>query len=238
MPEQPGSMGKKPQGSFVNTNQLVTDIRKKKELDSLEQMKDKAEESKVDAEEQKQDAKIAELLPKKLDSAYGELPYSTFKEIYKDIFEAVANKDHWSMGYVAHEFNLYDGVPVRVRTMRKREADVLRGVAPRGTAFGTGDLEKFNMERAEYETVRLLLCLQQFGDTTFQDDAKLTLANFETWRKSAAVAARTGMIEDLPDEIIAFLGAVINDTMTAYRCAMTENLKNQLAPLSAIIASA
>jgi len=234
---EPGSIGKKPQGSFVNTSQMVDDIKRKKELESLEQMKDRKEEEALEEEEKKQNAEIDKLLPERVESAFGELPYATFKELYQDVFDAVANKDHWSLGYVSHAMDLYDGVPVRVRTLRKREADVLRGVAPKGAAYPGADIDQFNAERAEYETVRLLVCLQQFGEIQFEDSVKLSLANFSEWRESKDAKARAEQVDDLPDEVISLLGAVINDTMVAYRCAMTENLKNQLAPLSRTTAS-
>ena len=238
MPDQPGSIGGKPQGSFVNTGKMVQDINKQREMERIEQMKDRGEEDRADADEKERDAEISKLLPDKVDSAFGEVPYDTFKDLYKDVYEAVTNKDHWAMGYVSHEFDLYDDVPVRVRTMRKREADVLRGVAPKGAAYPGADINAFNAERAEYETIRLLICLQQFGDNVYQDETKISLTTFKTWRASENVVARAEQIDNLPDEIIAFLGAVINDTMVAYRCAMTENLKNRLAPLSGTTASA
>jgi len=50
-------------------------------------------------------------------------------------------------------------------------------------------------------------------------------------------ANKIDVVDELPDEVISLLGAVINDTMVAYRCAMTENLKNQLPPLSRTTAS-
>ena len=225
MPE-PGSIGKKPQGSMVNTTELVSDIRKKKELDAIQQMQDHGEQDRADAEEQQQDDQINKLLPKEVGTAVGLVDYAKFRELYADVFEAVKNKDHWALGYVSHEFKLYDGLPVQVRTMRKREADVLRGTVP------SGDVETFNDQQSEYETMRLLICLQKFGANVYQDDTKLSLKSVEEWRGSKAVEARADQLEDLPDEIVAFLGAVINDTMNAYRYAMTENLKNQLAPLS------
>lgn len=237
MPE-PGQIGRKPTtGSFVNTGEMVGEIKKKKELDAIQNMQDRGDQDRADAEEQKQDKEISELLPTKVESAFGELPYATFKELYKDVYEAVTNKDHWALGYVSHEFDVYDGAAVRVRTMRKREADVLRGVAPKGASYPGATLDTFNSESSEYEIIRLLICLQQFDQNIYSDEVKVSLSNYDEWRKSAPIISRAEQIDNLPDEVIAFLGAVINDTMFAYRCAMTENLKNQLAPLSAITAS-
>jgi len=236
MPE-PGKIGKKPSGSFVNTGEMVGEIKKKKEMDAIQQMQDRGDQDRADVEEQKQDDEIAELLPNRVETAFGEIPYTTFKELYKDVYEAVANKDHWALGYVSHEFEVYEGAAVRVRTMRKREADVLRGVAPKGATFPGATIDTFNVESSEYEVVRLLICLQQFDQNIYTDDVKVNLSNYDEWRKSASVVGRAEQLDNLPDEVIAFLGAVINDTMFAYRCAMTENLKNQLAPLSAITAS-
>lgn len=237
MPDKPGSIGHKPGGSFVNTGELMDGIKKKRELDLLERTKDRVEEDRATEEEKKQDEEITKLLPDKVESAFGEVRYKSFKALYKDVFEAVASKDHWALGYVAHEMDVDDGIAVRVRTLRKREADVLRGVAPKGAGYPGASLDTFNAEQSEYELVRLLFCLQQFGDTVYHDETKITLKNYEEWRRSELVAARVDAINDLPDEVVALIGAVIHDTMVAYRCAMTENLKNRLAPLSDTTAS-
>ena len=57
------------------------------------------------------------------------------------------------------------------------------------------------------------------------------ISEVDEYLESQEVSAKVEFLDNLPDEITAFISAVIDDTMLAYRTASTENLKIQLAPL-------
>jgi hypothetical protein len=53
----------------------------------------------------------------------------------------------------------------------------------------------------------------------------------EKWLALPDVKARHAFLDSLPDEIVEVMSGVLSDIVVAYRLALTENLKNQFAPL-------
>jgi len=234
-----GSMGGKPTGSMAPSG-MVEDLQRQAEMArqtaDASATADRAEKDRQDDDVKKREAEIDKLLPEKVDTAFGTLAYASFKLLYADVFEAVSLKDHFAMGYVTHETKFTDGTVIRVRTFRRAEGDALRSLTPRSSVIEGSTMEAFYKESAKYDRAKILLGLVQFGDKTFGDPIKFTIDNIDKWFAHPDIQARLGWYDNLPDVIVGFLDRVLEDTMSAYRAALTENLKNLLPPLSHITA--
>lgn len=232
-----GSMGGRPGGSMAPSG-MVEDLQRQAEMAKqtadASATAERAEKDRQDDEVKKREAEIDKLLPEKVDTAFGEMPYASFKRLYADVFEAVNLKDHFATGYVAHSTKFTDGTVIRVRTFRRAEGDALRSLTPRSTVLEGATMESFYKESAKYDRAKIILALLQFGDKTFNDPVKLTIDGVEKWFAHPEIQARVGWFDNLPDVIVGFLDRVIEDTMSAYRAALTENLKNLLPPPSHI----
>lgn len=228
-----GTMGGKPRGSMAPPG-MADEIARKKELEAMDALSRKSDdqskkkEEKVEEERQK---KIDELIPKTVPAAIGELPFETFRDIYKDVFDAVADKDHWALGFVTHSTELPGGAKAQFRTFKRFEADILRRVAPAGGLFNEGaDVAAYHDASDLYQTIRILTGLVQFEGENFSLP-KLD-RDVKAWLGVPSVAARRDWLDALPDQLVAYMDNVISDVMFAYRLAATENLKNRFAPLS------
>lgn len=231
-----GTMGGSPKtgGSMLPPN-FVEDKRREKELSSLEDATSKqgrVDEDKEDQREEKRRKKIDDLLPETVISAYGEIAYRQFKEIYADVFEGVREKDHWATGFITHEAALPGGAPFKVRNFRRGEGDAIRALMPRTSVMSGGSADNFDRDNSRFVAVRILVALMEFNGVERVMLPTLTLDGYEVWLKKDIVKKGINFLDNLPDQIVTFLDAVITDVMVAYNAAATENLKNQLAPLS------
>lgn len=232
-----GTMGGKPTGkggSMLPPN-YVEDKRREKELASLEDATDKQErvvEDKEDQKEEERQKRIDDLLPQTIVSAYGEITYDQFKKVYADIYEGVSEKDHWAAGFVTHKSTLPGGTPFKLRNFRRSEGDAIRYLMPRRDAMSGGTIDSFYQENSRYVAVRIIISLMEFDDNERVPLPTLTIDGVDGWLKDAQVRKAIAFLDGLPDQLVTFLDAVVNDVMVAYNAAATENLKNQLAPLS------
>ena len=229
-----GSMGGKPSGSMLPAG-FVEDRQREKELSGLEEAtgkQDRVEDDKEEQREKKRKKKIDSLLPDTVVSAYGEITYKQFKEIYDDVFEGVKEKDHWATGFVTHETHLPGGTPIKMRNFRRSEGDAIRALSPRTSIMDGGSAENFDKENSRFVAVRVLVSLMEFDGKERVPLPTLTLDDTEKWLTNDGVKKGVAFLDNMPDQIVTYLDAVVTDIMVAYNAAATENLKNQLAPLS------
>lgn len=232
-----GQMGGTPgrqKGSMLPAG-YVEDKRREKELSGLEEStgkQDRVEEEKEEQQEEKRKKKIDDLLPETVVSAYGEISYKKFKEIYGDVYEGVAEKDHWATGFVTHEARMPGGAQIKLRTFRRSEGDAIRSLQPRTALLGGGDQDNFFKENSKFVAVRVLVSLMEFNGEERAVLPTLTIDGTEKWLKNDTVKKGIAWLDGMPDQLVTFMDAMVNDTMLAYNAAATENLKNQLAPLS------
>lgn len=229
-----GTMGGKPGGSMLPAG-FVEDKRREKDLSALDDAASKQNrvaEDKEDQQEEKRKKRVDDLLPQKVESAYGEITYKQFKQIYADVFEGVTEKEHWATGFVTHSAKLPGGSEFKMRNFQRSEGDAIRSLMPRGTVMGGGTPDSFYLENSRFVSVRIIVALMEFDGQQQVPLPILTISGADEWLKSANVVKSIAFLDRLPDQLVTFMDAVVNDIMVAYNAAATENLKNQLAPLS------
>jgi hypothetical protein len=229
-----GAPSKKAGGSMLPAG-FVDDKKREKELASLEEATGKQDRVEEDKEEQKEEArkkKIDDLLPEEVETAYGLLSYKKFKEVYADVYEGVKEKDHWATGFVTHTANLPGGTPFKLRNFRRSEGDAIRALQPRSSAFAGGDSDDFYKENSRFVAVRIIVALMEFDGNEQVPLPTLTIDSIDEWFGKDTVKKSIAFLDGLPDQLVTFMDGVVNDIMVAYNAAATENLKNQLAPLS------
>lgn len=232
-----GSMGGTPkgQGGSMLPPNFVEEKQREKELAALDAATSKQDRVSEEKEEQKEEdrkKKIDDLLPEIVESAYGEISYERFREIYEDVFDGVKEKDHWATGYVTHETNLPGGTQVKMRNFKRNEGDALRSLTPRASVMAGGTMEEFYQENSKFVAARITVAMMEFDGKERLPLPTLTIDKRDAWFDHDDVKKAIKWLDDLPDQIVTYLDAVVNDIMVAYNAAATENLKNQLAPLS------
>ena len=232
-----GTMGGKPlgkpAGSMLPPN-FVEDKRREKDLASLEQATNKqnqVEEAREESKEQERQRKIDELLPETIATAYGVISYAQFKQLYADVYEGVAQKEHWATGFITHDTNLPGGTPIKVRNFRRGEGDAIRALMPRTSVMEGGSMDDFYADNSRFVMVRIMVALMEFDGKEQTPLPTLSIDSSDKWLDNVAVKRGKAWLDNLPDQLVTFMDAVINDVLTAYNAAATENLKNQLAPL-------
>ncbi len=229
-----GTMGGKPSGSMLPPN-YVEGKRREKDLallDDAASKQDRVSEDKEDQQEEQRKKRVDDMLPSTVESAYGELAYEKFKEIYADVFDGVKEKDHWATGFVTHEANLPGGSPFKMRNFMRSEGDAIRSLMPRGTALGGGTTDSFYRENSRFVGVRVVVALMEFDGQERVMLPTLTIDGIDRWLEHENVKKSLAFLDGLPDQLVTFMDGVVTDIMVAYNAAATENLKNQLAPLS------
>lgn len=231
-----GSMGGRPKGSggSMLPPNFVEDRVREKELASLDDASKKqtrVEEEKEEKKVEEERKKIDDLLPEEIESAYGLISYAKFREVYDDVFQGVKDKDHWAIGFVTHETSLPGGTKIKMRNFRRGEGDAIRSLMPRGAMAG-GDQDSFYRENARFVSVRVLLALIEFDGKEQTPLPTLGVDNVDDWLRNDNVVQGIRWLDSMPDQVVTYMDAVVNDIMVAYNAAATENLKNQLPPLS------
>ena len=232
-----GTMGGKPKGSggSMLPPNFVEDKRREKDLSSLEEAtgkQDRVEEDKEEQREEKRKKHIDDLLPEEVQSAYGVISYEQFKKVYEDVFVGVREKDHWATGFVTHETKLPGGAQLKMRNFRRGEGDAIRSLMPRTSVMSGGSMDSFDRENSKFVAVRIIVGLMEFNDDEFTPLPTLTLDGIDKWLQNEMVKKAVAFLDNLPDQLVTFMDSVVTDIMVAYNAAATENLKNQLAPLS------
>lgn len=217
-PTQPGSFG----GA-----QALEQIQERRTAEAIE--RGRAEE-KAGKEKHKEtderDKEIESLLPKKIASVFGEIPFKTFKKMYKSVWEQVENKEHFARGFCTFSYDVSKNLPIVFRTFRVNETVVINRFA----ADPGLDFNKFIVKDSAYRTIQLVLGIQEF-DGKELEPLKMPTGDFDEWKDSEAVQARFDWIGGLPEELTALMSGILTDVTIAYRLALRENLKNQFAPL-------
>jgi hypothetical protein len=213
-------------GSFTGSKALE-DIQKRRLEEAVERGKtqDESGEEKV-KEKDERELEVDKLLPKKVSSVLGEVSFDTFKKMYKGIWDQVESKEHLAKGFCSHSQDLSTGLSVTLRTFRVDEARIINRVAPDPQI----EFREYYDKESDYRTIQLILGVQEFDG---KDLPKLNLPgeDFDKWRESDDVRGRFRWIHGLPEELIALMSSILTDITIAYRIALRENLKNQLAPL-------
>ena len=237
---EPSPPGKPPKikiqgpGSFgVNRGELEGKLRahRDSETSGIEQAeKDQEEAAKTQAQEER-DRQIDDLLPSRVFSLFGDVAYGIFKEYYKVIWDQVADKTHLARGFCTFNTEVQPDLPVTVRTFRAKEFRQLQYLAPQPGE----DAREFLTAQIKFRNARVSVALISFDNDgePFADLGNLLAEKgLEDWLDDDVVKTRFDWLDEMPEEMLAAISAVISDVTQAYRLAVQENLKNQFAPLS------
>lgn len=214
-------------GSFTGAK-AIDDIQRKRTEEAVARGRSSegAEEEK-DEKQVERDKKIDDLLPKEINSALGTVSFETFKEMYKEVWEQVESKEHLAKGFCTHTREIAKSLSVTFRTLRARETQIVNQFAPdpQQREFG-----KFVDSDSEYRKIQLAIGIREF-DGRENPPIELPKDDFEAWKKSQSVVERFRWVDGLGEELVAVMSGILADVTIAYRLALRENLKNQLAPL-------
>ena len=92
-------------------------------------------------------------------------------------------------------------------------------------------MDDFYADNSRFVMVRIMVALMEFDGKEQTPLPTLSIDSSDKWLDNVAVKRGKAWLDNLPDQLVTFMDAVINDVLTAYNAAATENLKNQLAPL-------
>lgn len=228
---RPPKISIKSKGSFglsqeVLEEQLLAHRDAGNKVQQVEKDKVEAEKEKI---QQERDKKIDDLLPRDVFCIFGEVSFGTFKEYYKDVWAQVADKVHLAKGFCSFKKELQPGLPVTVRTFKAKEFRQLQYLAPSPGDNYRGYLE----DQIKFRSARLAVSITQFDTEEFPDlGALLAEKGVDNWEKMDIVKERIDWLDNFPEEMLSAMSALVTDVTQAYRLAVQENLKNQLAPLS------
>lgn len=217
-------------GSFVSQGLIKDRIDATKAEKAVNTAQTDAEKAKGDEAEKKRLDEINRLLPDRVASSMGEMSFSTFKSVYKDIWEQVENKDHLARGFCTFERELAPGLKVGLRTFRSGELRQIRRFT--SATLPTQDFHKYLDEEYRYRTARLIVGVTSYaGNEMPAVPLEFPEGSVEKWLAMNDVKTRAAWLDALPDEIVEAMSGTLSDVALAYRLALTENLKNRFAPL-------
>jgi hypothetical protein len=222
-----GSGQDMPTGSFTGSK-AIEKIQRKKAEEAVERgMAKEKEGGEEDKKQSENDRKIDELLPKEVNSALGMVSFAQFKDMYKEIWEQVESKEHLSKGFCTHTRDIAKNLPVTFRTLRTNETEIVNQFAPDPN---DQNFSHYMSTDSMYRKIQLAIGIKEF-DGRESRTLELPDDDFDKWKKSTVVVERFNWVDGLPEELTAIMSAILADVTIAYRLALRENLKNQLAPL-------
>lgn len=213
---------------MVSKEKVENAIRANQAKDQITRSQDDAEASRAEEEEKKKDAEIDALLPEFLESSiFGRISYRTFKKAYESIWEQISDKTHLARGYCVHSAKPEPGLEISFRTMRSNETAYLNTLVAKAEDYGD-----FVGEELKYRSARLAVAITGFGEMDLPDLGEaLSKSGLKEWYEVDAVQSRLEWLGKLPEELVNSMSGILTDIVVAYRLAIRENLKNQLAPL-------
>jgi hypothetical protein len=213
-------------GSF-GASKAIEEIEQRRAAEAIERGKSAdAEKGEKEEEQSERDKEIDKLLPKEVTSALGDVPFDIFKEMYSGIWEQVESKEHLAKGFCTMRKEIATDLPVVFRTLKTNETHLVNQFAPEPG----GEIRKYLDADSEYRKIQLAIGVMEF-DGRESAPIETPTGSVEEWKDSQVVKERFDWIDGLPEEITALMSAVLTDVTIAYRLALRENLKNQLAPL-------
>lgn len=212
-------------GSFTGAKAL-DNIQRKRTEEAIERGRSGEKgEGEKDEKQIERERQIDELLPKEVASALGAVSFETFKRMYKGVWDQIESKEHLAKGFCAHTKEIAKGLSVTFRTLRANETQVVNQFAP----DPNDNFKKYVGDDSEYRKIQLAIGIKEF-DGKENPPIELPKGDFKEWKESQAVKERFNWIDGLPEELVAIMSSVLGDVTIAYRLALRENLKNQLAP--------
>lgn len=213
MPENTGSFG----GSAQKIEGM---IREKKTAEALQQHVNKTAEEAEQKEQTRIEKEVESQLPKFIDSGIlGRVSYDRFKDQYTDVWEQVADKQHFLSRRVTYETE--KPMPIKIQSMTQNERRAMELWAPTSLMSQT----EFREASMDYSILRLVIQLQRVDDQDFPD-VPLSPKDREEWRKDSAVQQMFDIVYGWDDQFVTFLLELTNDLDQAKYLALVENLKN------------
>jgi len=227
MPDKEVKVGPSPMGSFTGAHAIARIERERAEK-AIEEGEKKAEASKEeDVEKDEREKEIDKLIPSKITTSIGPMPFESFKRWLSPIWDQVASKEHLARGFCTVDRDI-SGIHVVFRTFRSREMRIINSFSP--VSNPDTDFSKYLDEDATYRAIQIVFGITEFDGKTVPQ-VKFPDGDLQTWRDSEDLKARLNWVDALPEELLSLMNAVLGDVTIAYRLALRENLKNQLAPL-------
>jgi len=224
---QVGPHRETPTGSFTGAHALDRIERERAEK-AIEEGKRKAEAGKeVEEEKDERDKEIDKLLPAKITSSIGPMAFDSFKKWYSSIWDQVVSKEHLARGFCTMTRDI-SGISVVFRTFRSKEMRIINSFSP--VSNPDSNFGKYLEEDAAYRAIQIVFGITEFDGKTVPQIGFPT-GDLQAWREGADLKARLDWVDTLPEEMVSVMNAILADVTIAYRLALRENLKNQLAPL-------
>lgn len=163
--------------------------------------------------------KIDKYLPEKVysSSRQSEYSYAEFKNLYSEVWDSVASKDHLMKGSVSITLPL-GGSDVTVRSLSAREAQGLAKWENDAVGGQSGEQREFFLRR-------LVVQVESIGGQVFNRSIKLTPTNAEEWSEDAMVKQAYEFFAEKDMALILLIIDMIGDLDLAKQLALTENLK-------------
>ena len=169
--------------------------------------------------------------PTPVEKVLNDPSYVEFKERYSDVYEQIKGRAHLVAGYISIERDLAGIGAVKVRTMTKRERDMLAMNVPRGEDLPTKDAIKNSIL---HSNLTLALCVMEIEALEVKgDDYNLIYprgAEFKSWFDSEKTQRKLGVIGDFSEYLEDLLLNLVGDVRLAARLALTEQAKNLKSP--------
>ncbi len=167
------------------------------------------------------DKAVTDQLPKEVPTLLGMLPYATFKELFKNVYDQVSDKTHLLSGRVTHTFRL-GKMEVTLRSIKNKERIAL---APLLSDPKITDQGKAMVDEHTYKTYLLLLSLVKIDTVPFPD-VELTPERFSAWKEHEHIVGAINFIGNLDESLFFTLCGLVTDLSTAKHFALVENLRN------------
>lgn len=235
-------MTERPRGSFGMPKEAVeAGIREQRAAEALESQTKEIAKERVENRKKEQEAQVESQLPAKVQSGLlGTVPFSQFKEHYKDIWEQIQDKDHLLTQRVVHESKMAQ-IPVKIQSLKRREEQALVSLEPTPVGYPRrvmGADGKYEMvettpqdrvnQQLSYMTYRMVVQIVHLGGATFPS-LKLTPDTQADWLEDTAVQQAYEYLMDLDPVMFQYLISLVEDVDNAKHFALVENMKNPLA---------
>lgn len=208
-------------GSFGGSREQVEQaIAQKRASENLQQNVEQQAEAAEQKEKERVEEEVNSKLPRIVDSGIlGRTTFEKFKEMYKSVWDQVADKSHFLSRRVT--FTTEIPMHITVQSLTQAEQRCLELWAPNKSMTQT-EIQEASMD---YSVLRLVIQLRSVEEIEFVD-VPLSVLNREDWRKDPAIVQQIEVVSGWDPQFVTFLVELVNDLDAAKYTALVENLKH------------